>query len=32
LGWVKDDAAHIAEKVAAFRPRPLPIEVAGAQR
>ena len=20
LGWVKDDAAHIAEKVAAFRP------------
>ena len=32
LGWVKDDAAYIAEKVAAFRPRSLPTEIAGAQR
>ncbi len=31
LGWVKDDAAYIAAKVAAFRPHPLPIEIAGAQ-
>jgi putative flavoprotein involved in K+ transport len=32
LGWVKDDAAHIAGKVAAFRPGPLPTEIAGATR
>ncbi len=32
LGWVKDDAAYIAGRVAAFRPRPLPTEIAGAKR
>jgi putative flavoprotein involved in K+ transport len=32
LGWVKDDAAYVAGRVAAFRPRPLPTEIAGAKR
>ncbi|HVG76246.1 MAG TPA: NAD(P)-binding domain-containing protein [Thermoleophilaceae bacterium] len=32
LGWVKDDAAYIAGRVADFRPRPLPTEIAGAKR
>jgi putative flavoprotein involved in K+ transport len=32
LGWVKDDAAYIAERVGAFRSRPLPTEIAGAKR
>jgi putative flavoprotein involved in K+ transport len=32
LGWVKDDAAYIAGKVAALGPRPLPTEIEGATR